>query len=142
MTNERLEEIPNDCCEWRGTLDDAAWAFLVSICEQLKAEGPERTTRAAGGLLSQLKSMRRIPAAYWSELSPAGGAPMKTRSSETLADFVRYCESNPQMRFWQALRNWSGFRAIVAVNGDNGLWINPWRLPSGFHDTFPLKGKS
>ena len=70
-------------------------------------------------------------------------SPMKTRNSETLADFVSYCESNPEMRFWQALRNWSGFRAIVGVDGDNGLEIyQPWSLPQRFHDTFPLEGKS
>lgn len=30
----------------------------------------------------------------------------KTRNSEVLASFVKYCEEHPQERFWQALRNW------------------------------------
>ena len=38
------------------------------------------------------------------------------RSSETLASFVTYCKSHPSERFWQALRNWSGFAFIFADN--------------------------
>lgn len=38
-----------------------------------------------------------------------------TRNSEKLASFVAYCESHPDERFWQALRNWSGHWAILAV---------------------------
>jgi len=38
----------------------------------------------------------------------------ETRNSEVLADFVAYCEAHPQERFWQALRNWSGFKFIFA----------------------------
>jgi len=26
---------------------------------------------------------------------------------ETLESFVKYCEENPEQRFWQALRNWA-----------------------------------
>ena len=36
------------------------------------------------------------------------------KNSELLQDFVRYCEQNPEQRFWQALRNWSG-ASIVSV---------------------------
>jgi len=38
----------------------------------------------------------------------------KTRNSEVLASFVKYCEENPELRFWQALKNWSGCGAIIA----------------------------
>ena len=33
---------------------------------------------------------------------------MKTENSEILEDFVRFCETHPGLRFWQALLNWSG----------------------------------
>lgn len=36
----------------------------------------------------------------------------------TLASFVVYCLSHPQLRFWQALRNWSGYHSIVASDAD------------------------
>lgn len=39
---------------------------------------------------------------------------MTTGNSEVLADFVAYCEANPSMRFWQALRNWSEENFIMA----------------------------
>ena len=39
--------------------------------------------------------------------------PAPTRNSKTLDSFVAYCESNPQLRFWQALLNWSGLPFIV-----------------------------
>lgn len=35
-----------------------------------------------------------------------------TRNSEVLKSFVAYCEANPDMRFWQALLNWSGQKFI------------------------------
>ena len=52
-------------------------------------------------------------------------------NSETLSSFVEYCRTHPQMRFWQALRNWSGFPFIVAAN----------RLPAETMDTFYLAGR-
>jgi len=39
---------------------------------------------------------------------------MKTRNSEVLGSFVLYCQEHPKERFWQALRNWSGFAFILA----------------------------
>ena len=38
----------------------------------------------------------------------------ETRNSEVLASFVKFCEQNPDLRFWQALRTWSGFAFIIA----------------------------
>ena len=40
----------------------------------------------------------------------------ETRNSKVLASFVAYCNANPEQRFWQALRNWSGFRFIYGSN--------------------------
>lgn len=36
------------------------------------------------------------------------------RNTKTRAAFNAYCEAHPQERFWQALRNWSGFDFIYA----------------------------
>lgn len=32
---------------------------------------------------------------------------MKNRNEELLKSFVEYCNANPSMRFWQALRNFA-----------------------------------
>lgn len=37
-----------------------------------------------------------------------------SRNAKTLASFVAYCEQHQTERFWQALRNWSGFPFIFA----------------------------
>lgn len=37
-----------------------------------------------------------------------------TRNSELLASFVEYCTLHPDLRFWQALRNWAGINFVLA----------------------------
>lgn len=37
-------------------------------------------------------------------------------SIELAKDFLRFCEANPTMRFWQALRSWSGYHFIFVSN--------------------------
>lgn len=59
-----------------------------------------------------------------------------TRNSELLKDFAAYCEANPTMRFWQALRNWSGFSFIYACPVGEEATID-----SALVDTFYLEGK-
>jgi len=39
---------------------------------------------------------------------------IENRNNVTLRSFVRYCEQNPEMRFWQYLRNWAGVYFIIA----------------------------
>lgn len=39
-----------------------------------------------------------------------------TRNGRTLFDFVCYCIQHPDERFWQALRNWSGYGFILTTN--------------------------
>lgn len=34
------------------------------------------------------------------------------KSKEKLKSFTEYCKKNPDLRFWQALRNWSGYNFI------------------------------
>lgn len=38
------------------------------------------------------------------------------KSEKTLKSFIKYCEDHPEQRFWQALRNWSGFHFIIGRN--------------------------
>lgn len=45
------------------------------------------------------------------KLVPTKDAP---KSLELLNSFVHYCIRNPELRFWQALRNWSGYSFIYA----------------------------
>lgn len=39
-----------------------------------------------------------------------------SKNAELLADFVAYCEANPELRFWQVLRNWSGYGFVLVKN--------------------------
>lgn len=36
----------------------------------------------------------------------------KPKCKKTLDSFITYCYANPEERFWQALRNWSGYTFI------------------------------
>jgi hypothetical protein len=49
----------------------------------------------------------------------------KSKNVAVLADFTKYCKKNPELRFWQALRNWSENEAILTQNKDeeNGEFI-------------------
>ena len=44
----------------------------------------------------------------------------KTRNSDKLFSFLMYCVQHPEERFWQALRNWSGYGFIYGSNEPNG----------------------
>lgn len=65
------------------------------------------------------------------------------RSAETLDSFIEYCEAHPQERFWQALRNWSGYPFILASNEPPFNFPGDWKegkqdLPL---DTFYWEGR-
>lgn len=59
---------------------------------------------------------------------------MPNRNSLTLASFVVYCNLHPEERFWQALRNWSGYHYIYVT--DQGISKDQNAL-----DTFYWEGK-
>jgi len=54
-----------------------------------------------------------------------------------LNDFIHYCISHPEERFWQALRNWSG-SPYVFVGGQ--VEFDP-KGRFEYEDTFYFEGK-
>ncbi len=36
----------------------------------------------------------------------------ESRNEAQLKSFTEYCQDNPELRFWQALRNWSQYNFI------------------------------
>jgi len=52
--------------------------------------------------------------------------------NKTLKSFVDYSEKNPSLRFWQALRNWSGFNFIYGSR-DDSYKIEPTHLEDTFY---------
>lgn len=58
----------------------------------------------------------------------------KTRNSEVLKDFTKYCIAHPEERFWQALRNWSMANSIIIEKHHEGGNIT-------MEDTFYFEGK-
>lgn len=59
----------------------------------------------------------------------------ETRNSKILANFVAYCQSHPHERFWQALRNWSGYHFVLVAEADAFI------RPTNYKDTFNWEGK-
>jgi hypothetical protein len=37
---------------------------------------------------------------------------MENKNQKQLESFIAYCKAYPDQRFWQALRNWSGYAMI------------------------------
>jgi hypothetical protein len=66
------------------------------------------------------------------------------KSFNALLDFARYCSAHPDERFWQALRNWSGARWILAVSRmdqDFDDFFGHQTIVIQDHDTFYREGK-
>lgn len=40
------------------------------------------------------------------------------KSHKMLQSFINYCQAYPEQRFWQALRNWSGYHFIISRKVD------------------------
>ena len=41
---------------------------------------------------------------------------MQSKNLKLLKEFTAYCKKYPELRFWQALRNWSGWPFILVSN--------------------------
>lgn len=68
------------------------------------------------------------------------------KSEKLLSDFIWYCQSHPEERFWQALKNWSGYHFIRAcevkylpVPEPNPLMQSGYS--ENMYDTFHFEGK-
>lgn len=48
------------------------------------------------------------------------------KNARQLLSFIAYCVEHPEERFWQALRNWSGYGFVLVANH---------RQSKGFTDT-------
>jgi len=57
---------------------------------------------------------------------------MKSNNQDKLNDFTVYCHEHPKERFWQALRNWSGYGFIYGCN----TMIKKFSDLIGLEDTF------
>ena len=58
-------------------------------------------------------------------------AKIGTRNSVPLESFSQYCVDHPEQRFWQALRNWSGYSFI---------YVSDEPVDGGLQDTFYREG--
>lgn len=63
------------------------------------------------------------------------GVDPDNRNGKVLLDFIEHCRTHPEERFWQALRNWSGYRYVIAADTD------PFFSMCDSKDTFYLEGK-
>jgi hypothetical protein len=63
---------------------------------------------------------------------------IKSKNQKVLNDFIKYCQENPNQRFWQALKNWCGYNFIFVSNH------NPLKNPliqEELIDTYYIEGK-
>jgi len=60
------------------------------------------------------------------------------KNEKLLADFSAFCAKHPELRFWQALRAWSGFSAILVADKQD-LTSN---ILTGLQDTYYWDGKT
>jgi hypothetical protein len=87
-------------------------AFSPNISNQIyEAERSLREAKMKDRIIelnSQLKAKDQLP---------YGKLRIKSKNAETLEGFVKYCKVNPDLRFWQALRTWSGHSFIFFGDG-------------------------
>lgn len=57
--------------------------------------------------------------------------PERFKGRKELLSFWIYCMEHPDERFWQALRNWSGYDSIFVVE----------QYAADSHDTWPFESK-
>ena len=57
------------------------------------------------------------------------------KSRACLSSFIRYCVTHPELRFWQALKNWSGYQAILTGQYIEGVGLERQ------YDTYNWEGR-
>jgi phage terminase large subunit GpA-like protein len=63
---------------------------------------------------------------------------IKSKNQKVLNNFIKYCQENPDQRFYQALRNWCGYSFVLRTN------TNSWALDKHklqIEDTYYIEGK-
>ena len=60
------------------------------------------------------------------------------KSEKLLKELTEYCETHPEERLWQAIRNWSGFGFILASESEDIEELND---PKNIVDTFYFTGR-
>jgi len=61
------------------------------------------------------------------------------KSRKELSSFINYCLDHPELRFWQALRNWSSYKFIYGSYLDKD--ISNVFSDAYLDDTFHKEGK-
>jgi hypothetical protein len=72
------------------------------------------------------------------------GITYEDRNFLTVVDFFVYCAEHKELRFWQALRNWSGHNFILTSEYQPVQDSESWDVDSflgGIQDTFNIEGK-
>lgn len=64
---------------------------------------------------------------------------MKNKNQKTLNSFIKYAKKNPEQRFWQALRNFSGYDFIYGYKYDGKAKILEALEKLGLEDTFYIE---
>ena len=54
-----------------------------------------------------------------------------SKNEKTLQAFAEYCRAHPEERFWQALRNFSGFAYVGVAEDDKMDWIDTFHFRDG-----------
>lgn len=64
--------------------------------------------------------VNRVPLNYFG----SGSEAFQSANKDFLVDFIKYCSAYPEMRFWQAVYNWTGVGHIFASvkNPDPYYW--------------------
>lgn len=43
----------------------------------------------------------------------------QAKNTKMATEFAKFCDDHPEQRFWQALRNWSGWAAVYVAKNDD-----------------------
>lgn len=59
--------------------------------------------------------------------------PPENKNANTLKSFVAFCEANPSLRFWQALRAWCGKSFVLVADDRNWAQDEYENVQDTFH---------
>jgi hypothetical protein len=64
------------------------------------------------------------------------------KNKKLLIDFSKYCTKNPNLRFWQALRNWADVKFIYASSKSTSILEKDTDIVESLRDTFYWENKN